>query len=105
MSPRQPQRRSTPRVAVTLDLLLLRSKGNRIEGRTVDVGAGGMRVQTDRPLTIDEVLEFDLPLRERSAHGRARVLRMQGHKVYALRFEDLDEGDRQLLTMVAGRTA
>jgi hypothetical protein len=105
MSPKLPQRRSTPRVAVTVDFLLQRDKGNRISCRTIDVGAGGMRVEADRPLTVDEVLEFDLPLRERSAHGHARVLRMLGHKVYALRFEDLDEGDRQLLTMVAGRTA
>ena len=105
MTTKVPQRRATPRVSITLDLLLLRAKGKRIAGRTVDVGAGGMCVTTERPLTIDEVLECDLPLENRHVHGRARVLRMQGHNVYALRFEELDEQDRQLLTMVAARTA
>jgi c-di-GMP-binding flagellar brake protein YcgR len=105
MTTKVPQRRVAPRVSVTLDLLLLRSKGKNIAGRTVDVGAGGMCVTTERPLTIDEVLECDLPLADRHVHGRARVLRMQGHNVYALRFEDLDEQDRELLTAVAGRTA
>lgn len=100
-----PQRRATPRADLALDLMLLRARGNRVNGRTVDVGAGGMRVTTDRPLTIDEVLEFDLDLAERRLDGRARVLRMQGHNQYALRFEDLDEDDRALLTAVAGRTA
>ena len=100
-----PQRRATPRASLALDLMLLRARGNRILGRTVDVGAGGMRVTTDRPLTIDEVLEFDLDLADRHMDGRARVLRMQGHNQYALRFEDLDEHDRALLTAVVGRTA
>src|SRR3712207_7821324 len=59
-SPKFPQRRAAPRVNVTLDLMLQRGKGGNITCRTVDVGPGGMRVTTDRPLTIDEVLEFDL---------------------------------------------
>lgn len=100
-----PQRRATPRANLALDLMLLRARGNRVQGRTVDLGAGGMRVTTDRPLTIDEVLEFDIDLADRHMGGRARVLRMQGHDQYALRFEDLDEHDRALLTAVVGRTA
>ena len=105
MSPKGPQRRATPRANVALDLLLLRARGNRVAGRTVDVGAGGTCVTTDRPLTIDEVLEFDLALPEHPVHGRARVLRMQSHNTYALRFEELDEEDRRLLTRVVGQTA
>ena len=105
MIPKFPQRRANPRVSVALDLHLDRDKGGRIRGRTVVVGAGGMRVITARPLSVDEVLEFDLPVADRHAHGRARVLRMQDHQTYALRFEELDEADRRLLTAVVGETA
>ena len=105
MIPKFPQRRAAPRVNVTLDLMLQRDRGGAITCRTVDVGPGGMRVTSERPLSIDEVLEFDLPVADHHAHGRARVLRMQDHQTYALRFEELDEDDRQLLTMVAGATA
>jgi c-di-GMP-binding flagellar brake protein YcgR len=105
MSPKTLQRRASPRIAVTLDLLLLRGKGGRVAARTLDIGAGGMCVTTDRPLGVDEVLRFDLSLRERHLDGQARVLRMQGHNVYALRFEELDETDRRLLTEVVGQTA
>ena len=105
MIPKFPQRRASHRVSVSLELLLDRDKGGRIHGRTVDVGAGGMRVITARPLSIDEVLDFDLPLADRHAHGRARVLRMQDHQTYALRFEELNEADRELLTTAVGETA
>jgi c-di-GMP-binding flagellar brake protein YcgR len=105
MTSKVPQRRATPRMSIALDLLLLRARGNRIAGRTVDLGAGGMRVTTDRPLTVDEVLEFGLDLDDHHLDGRARVLRMQDHETYALRFEDLDEQDRRLLTQVLGQTA
>ena len=105
MTPKAPQRRGAPRIAITLDLLLLRKHGGRIAGRTLDVGAGGMRIATDRPLSVDEVVRFDLPVERQNAHGRARVLRMQGPNVYALRFEELDETDRRLLTQVVGQTA
>jgi hypothetical protein len=53
-----------------------------------------MRVTADRPLRLDEVLAFDLPLPPAGAQhvdGQARVLRLQGHDVYALRFERLPD--------------
>lgn len=105
MSANGPQRRATPRIAVTIDLVLLRKNGGRIAGRTLDLGPGGMRIATDRPLSVDEVVRVDLPVERHNAHGRARVLRMQGPNVYALRFEDLDETDRRLLSAVVGQTA
>ena len=79
--------------------------GRGISGRTIDLGAGGMRIATDRPLRVDEVIRFDPPLGGRHAEGRARVLRMQGLNVYALRFEDLREEDRLLLSRTIGQTA
>ena len=64
-----------------------------IEAKTVDVGPGGMRVHTNRPLGVDESLEFELPERAR-INGRARVLREQGNRVYALRIEKLGDEAR-----------
>ena len=52
-----------------------------------------MRIKTNRPLAVDEVLEFELPERAR-INGRARVLREQGYRIYALRFEKLGDEAR-----------
>ncbi len=57
-----------------------------------------MCVSTPRPLALDEVLEFRLPLADaESIDGRARVLRHEGHGEYALRFEGLLEAARARL--------
>ena len=70
----------------------------------MDVGPGGMRVHTSRPLAVDEVLEFELPDRAR-INGRARVLREQAYRVYALRFEKLgDEARAEIATLAAATT-
>src|SRR3954452_23100887 len=82
--------RCSPRATVSLGVTLVRGKGSPLATRTVDVGVGGMRVSADRPLTIDERVSFDLEL-DGGAHvnGRARVLREERHRVYALCFEPL----------------
>ena len=99
------QRRTTPRIQITLDLMLLREKGRGINARTLDLGPGGMKVASDRPLATDEVVRFDLssPTGEH-IEGQARVLRMQGPNQYALRFEQLDEHEKLLLTRAVGVT-
>jgi hypothetical protein len=75
-----------------------------IEAKTVDVGPGGMRVHTNRPLAVDELLEFELPQRAR-INGRARVLREQAYRIYALRFEKLgDEARAEIATLAAAAT-
>jgi hypothetical protein len=82
---------------------LSRRFGSPIEARTVDVGPGGMRVTTTRPLAADEVLEFELPPPAGPGiRGRARVLREQTYRVYALRFERLTDADRAALSRLAG---
>jgi hypothetical protein len=93
-----PERRTTPRADVALPCVLRRRSGSAIDARTVDLGAGGMRVATARPLATDEVLEFDLLLSEAErVDGRARVLRQEGHDAYAMRFEGLLEPARERL--------
>jgi hypothetical protein len=67
----------------------------------MDIGPGGMRLNTNRPLGVDELLEFELPERTR-IRGRARVLREQGYRVYALRFEKLGDEARAEIALLAG---
>jgi PilZ domain-containing protein len=75
---------------MALPCVLRRGTGSAISVRTVNVGPGGMCVSTQRPLAIDEILDFDLPLAETEhVDGRVRVLRQEGHGLYALRFEGL----------------
>jgi hypothetical protein len=96
------ERRSSPRVSLELDCSLSRRSGSVVSGHTLDVGPGGMRVTTARPLTTDELLDFELPDREgRFLRGRARVLREQTYGVYALRFERLADGARERLDELA----
>src|SRR3954454_19868339 len=80
-------RRGTPRVPISVECMLRRQAGSPIACETVDVGTGGMSVSSERPLADDEVFAFDLAAV--ALRGRARVLRQQGHQVYALRFEQL----------------
>ena len=93
----------TPRAGVALPCVLRRRSGSDIDARTVDLGAGGMRIATARPLATDEVLEFDLLLSgAERVDGQARVLRQEGHDAYALRFERLpDTGRERLLRALA----
>lgn len=72
-----------------------------IEARTLDIGPGGMRIHSDRPLAPDELLEFELPEHAR-VNGRARVLREQGYRIYALRFEKLGDEARSEISVLAG---
>ena len=75
-----------------------------IEAKTLDIGPGGMRIHTNRPLAVDEFLEFELPERAR-INGRARVLREQAYRVYAVRFERLgDEARAEIATLAAAAT-
>jgi hypothetical protein len=101
------ERRRSWRTELLLECTLHRRTGKMIDARTLDVGPGGMRVHTDRPLSIDELLEFELPAHGR-INGRARVLREQAYRVYALRFEKLgDEARAEIaeLTQPRDRTA
>jgi hypothetical protein len=98
------ERRRSWRTQVAFECILSRKTGKMIEANTMDVGPGGMRVHTTRPLAVDEVLEFELPERAR-VNGRARVLREQAYRVYALRFQMLgDEARAEIAALVAAAT-
>ena len=92
------QRRSAPRIAIELDVTLSRHHGNPVVARTVDLCATGMRVASQRPLHVDELMRFDLAL-DAALHvdGVARVVREHALKVYALRVESIDREAAQRL--------
>ena len=92
------EQRRSPRAAIEMRCTLHRRTGSPVTGHTIDVGPGGMRVCTSRPLAADEVLRFEL---ERGIDGRARVLRQHGHDTYAIRFELLGEPARTELHRLA----
>jgi hypothetical protein len=95
------ERRRSPRTEIELECTLTRDKGAPIAARTVDLGPGGMCVRCDRPLAEDELVAFAIP--GRRFDGRARVLREQKYKVYALRFEEIAETMRvELSALVSG---
>jgi hypothetical protein len=94
------ERRRSWRTEIAFTCVLSRKTGKLIEATTMDIGPGGMRVHTNRPLAVDELLEFELPERAR-INGRARVLREQAYRVYALRFEKLGEEARAEIAQLA----
>ena len=99
-------RRRKPRATVALPCTLRRHSGSAIDARTVEIGTGGMRASTPRPLALDEVVTFDVAL-DGDLHvtGRARVMRQEGLSSYALRFEELLESMRAQLEQFAAEPA
>jgi hypothetical protein len=100
------RRRAAPRVAVALELTLQRAHGAPVVCRTLDLCAGGARVIANRPLRVDEELDFELSLADGGACvcGRARVLREQATS-YALRFERVrDDGAVRVADLVDSAT-
>lgn len=100
----QQDRRATPRAALTLDLELMRTVGNAVSARTLDISVNGARVVSRRPLRIDEELHFDLTLPGGIRHleGTARVLRQHRGDVFALRFEQLEAAVARQLDALVG---
>jgi PilZ domain len=94
------ERRRSWRSEIALVCHLSRRTGKVIEAHTLDLGPGGMRIASKRPLAPDELLEFELPERAR-INGRARVLREQGYRIYALRFEKLGDEARAEIAELA----
>lgn len=100
-----PRRRATPRAAVAADVTLTRRArhGAPVTGRTEDLGPGGMRITTRRPLKVDERLEFDVALADGShVCGSAHVVRAAARDVYALCIDAVGEDDGARLWALAG---
>jgi hypothetical protein len=99
------ERRESPRVAITVPCTLQRRMGTAIEAETIDLGPGGMRITSTRPLTADEELDFAIARPGLRVTGRARVMRRHERRVYALRFERLPAVSRDALRGLASPRA
>lgn len=80
-----------PKARVAIDCTLRRTIGSPIRCETLEIGPRGMLVRSQRPMTLDEIVAFELPDLGIRVGGRARVLRIERVNVYALRFEGLPE--------------
>jgi hypothetical protein len=89
---------------MAVECTLQRRMGSPIRAQTIDLGPGGMRVETPRPLTADEEVDFAIPTDGLRLSGRARVMRQHERYVYALRFERLPADARAALHALAART-
>jgi hypothetical protein len=76
---------------------LSRTAGSPIASRVLDLGMGGMRIHSQRPLGVDESLSFNVQHGGECIQGRVRVVCQEYSTVYALRFERLCESDERLL--------
>ena len=94
-----PSRRATLRAQIAVDVTLARGRvGCDVAGRTQDLGPGGMRVATRRPLRVDEHLAFALTFEDGTRMtGRARVVREDVGNVYGLRFARIAADDLERL--------
>ncbi len=97
-------RRRSWRTEIALECLLHRRTGKTIEAQTLDLGPGGMRVKTNRPMAVDETFDFELPERAR-INGRARVVNERGYRVYGLRFDKLGDEARAEIAILAKERA
>jgi hypothetical protein len=97
------EQRHSPRAPIDCPVTLSRRRGGPVGGHTADVGPGGASIVVERPLSIDEELNFDLILGDVHVDGRARVLRQQAHNRYVLRFEHLDAAAAHRLTDAVAR--
>jgi PilZ domain len=91
------ERREAGRAQLSLACTLSRAAGSPVWAETIDVGEGGMAVRATRPLRPDEVVEFDLDAADEHLVGKARVMRHNSPRVYALRFESVREPVRERL--------
>lgn len=92
MAARGEQRRA-PRAKLQLGCTLRRPVGRPVRARTIDLGPGGMLVASERPLALDEALDFELAGLEAPLRGQAHVVRHEQLDRYALAFERLDDDD------------
>jgi|GEM_PF-2131440 len=91
---------------VRLACTLTRGAGSPITAETIDLGTTGMRLQTERPLAVDEMVAFDLPVGEQDEHvrGQARVVGQERPGVYSLRFDRLTPPMTRCLRAVLAQT-
>ena len=81
------ERRRLPRVQLAVQCTLQRRMGSPIPAQTIDLGPGGMRVESPRPLSADDEVDYVIPIDILPVIGRALCMCHQWRHIYSLRFE------------------
>ena len=84
---------------------LCRSAGSPITSRVLDLKISGMRVDSQRPLSIDEWLAFSVEHDGDCIRGRVRVVCQERPTIYGLRFERLPEPEARMLQSLVSALA
>ncbi len=99
------ERRRSPRVQALYHVVVTKNGGQAEEsvtvGRTVDVSATGVCVQTPGHLCTDDRLRLEIAVEDRVVHAEGRVVRSAriGELIEAgIELIEIDESDRQLLS-------
>lgn len=87
-------RRAFPRTAF-FGPVLVDTQKEWHKARAIDVSAGGMRLQSERPLPVGGEVELYFELQHLSVEARATVVRRQGYDEFALAFQRAAEGERR----------
>ena len=93
-----PQQRSASRLRIPLDVTVLTTAGERVQGQTLDVSAAGCSLAGAGFGAPDDVvgLEVDLPDHQPALACHARIVR-GSIEMTALEFTDLGDADRDRL--------
>ena len=84
--------------------MLHRRTGKMIEAQTLDIGPGGMRVNTNRPLARRRDARVRAARPRRASTAAPACCASSGYRVYALRFEKLgDEARAEIAELLATR--
>lgn len=71
-------------------------------GRTLDVGAGGARLETNRPLEVGERLALEIAMGSQIIHAEATVVHVTSTEsdmvAAGLAFDSIPASDRETLT-------
>ncbi len=93
------QRRQFVRIDTTTPVVVTRADGTKVQGSTLNLSGAGLMLGRPINLDMDEVVKLDIDVGEDepAVHARGRVVRdtREGHK--GVRFEMIEEGDRDRL--------
>jgi len=93
------QRRQFVRIETSTGVTITRENGSRETGHTLNLSGAGLLLAGVGPLEMDDLIKLDIDVGEDEAevHARGRVVRQPNAGQYGVRFEMIEEGDRERL--------
>ena len=93
------QRRQFVRIETSTGVTITRENGGRETGHTLNLSGAGLLLTGVGALEMDELIKLDIDVGEEDpdVHARGRVVRQPNAGQYGVRFEMIEEGDRERL--------